>query len=67
MLIISVDYHPSFQQISFMDQETGECGDRELNHIEGQAERSRNRRLGISLSGNRVNQALSHLRSELRA
>jgi transposase len=39
MLIIGVDYHPSFQQISFMDQETGECGDRELNHSEGEAER----------------------------
>ncbi len=39
MIIIGVDYHPSFQQISFMDQETGECGDRELNHSEGDAER----------------------------
>jgi hypothetical protein len=29
MLIIGVDYHPSFQQISFLDQETGECGDRQ--------------------------------------
>ena len=27
MLIIGVDYHPSFQQISFLDQETGECDD----------------------------------------
>src|ERR1700693_6061328 len=39
MLIIGVDYHPSFQQISFLDQETGECGDRQLNHSEGEAER----------------------------
>src|SRR5580700_10872029 len=39
MLIIGVDYHPSFQQISFMDQETGECGDRRLNHSDGEAER----------------------------
>jgi hypothetical protein len=23
MIIIGVDYHPSFQQIAFMDQETG--------------------------------------------
>ena len=30
MIIIGVDYHPSFQQISFMNQETGECGDRRL-------------------------------------
>ena len=39
MLIIGIDYHPSFQQISFLDQETGECGDRQLNHSEGEAER----------------------------
>jgi transposase len=39
MLIIGMDYHPSFQQISFMDQETGECGDRRLNHSDGEAER----------------------------
>ena len=32
MLIIGADYHPSFQQISFVDQGTGECGDRRLNH-----------------------------------
>ncbi len=39
MLIIGVDYHPSFQQISFMDEETGECGERRLNHSDGEAER----------------------------
>jgi len=27
MIIIGVDYHPSFQQIAFMDQETGEYGE----------------------------------------
>ena len=32
MMIIGVDYHPSFQQIAFLDQETGECGERRLNH-----------------------------------
>jgi len=39
MLIIEVDYHPGFQQIAFMDQETGECGERELKHSDGEAER----------------------------
>src|SRR5260370_43723 len=39
MWIIGVDYHPSFQQIAFMDQETGECGERRLNHSDGEAER----------------------------
>jgi len=38
MMIIGVDYHPSFQQIAFMDQETGECGERRLNHSDGEAE-----------------------------
>jgi transposase len=39
MFIIGVDYHPSFQQIAFLDQETGECGERRLNHGEGETER----------------------------
>jgi transposase len=39
MIIIGVDYHPSFQQIAFLDQETGECGDRRLNHSDGEAEK----------------------------
>lgn len=39
MLIICVDYHPSFQQIAFLDPETGECGERRLNHRDGEAEK----------------------------
>jgi transposase len=39
MFIIGVDYHPSFQQIAFWDQETGECGERRLNHRDGEAEK----------------------------
>src|SRR6202163_845100 len=39
MLIIGVDYHPSFQEIAFLNQETGECGERQLNHSEGEAEK----------------------------
>ena len=38
-LLIGVDYHPSFQQIAFLDQETGECGERRLNHSDGEAEK----------------------------
>jgi transposase len=34
MLIIGCDYHPSFQQIAFVDTETGECGERRLQHRE---------------------------------
>jgi transposase len=39
MMIIGVDYHPSFQQIAFCDQDTGEYGERQLNHSSGEAER----------------------------
>src|SRR5436309_15936949 len=39
MFIIGVDYHPSFQQIAFFVEETGECGERQLNHSDGEAER----------------------------
>jgi hypothetical protein len=32
MLIIGCDYHPGVQQIAFMDTETGEFGERRLDH-----------------------------------
>jgi hypothetical protein len=35
MLIIGVDYHPGFQQIAFLNQETGGCGEQRLNHSDG--------------------------------
>src|SRR5499425_3849508 len=38
-MIIGVDYHPSFQQIAFCVEETGEYGGRQLNHNAGEAER----------------------------
>src|SRR5579863_6275061 len=39
MVIIGCDYHPGFQQIAFVDTETGECGERRLTHRE-EAEQS---------------------------
>jgi hypothetical protein len=39
MIIIGVDYHPSFQQIAFLIEETGEIEERRLNHSEGEAEK----------------------------
>jgi hypothetical protein len=39
MLIIGADYHPSFQQIAFFSEETGECGEQRLSHDDGEAER----------------------------
>ena len=34
MMIIGCDYHPGFQQIAFVDTETGECGEHRLPHRE---------------------------------
>jgi transposase len=39
MIIIGCDYHPSFQQIAWVDSETGECGDQRLAHSDGEAEK----------------------------
>ena len=39
MMIIGVDYHPSFQAIAFCVEETCECGEQELSHSDGEAER----------------------------
>lgn len=38
MWIIGCDYHPSFQQIAFVNQATGECDNRRLEHKGGEAE-----------------------------
>jgi transposase len=32
MMIIGCDYHPGFQQIAFVDTETGELQERRLEH-----------------------------------
>src|SRR5271168_4974590 len=39
MIILGVDYHPSDQYIAFLDTETGECGERRLNHGDEEAEK----------------------------
>ena len=39
MIIIGVDYHPSDQYIAFVDTETGEYGERQLNHSDREAEK----------------------------
>ena len=39
MYLIGVDYHPSFQQIAFFVEETGEYGERRLRHEDGEAGR----------------------------
>src|SRR3984957_12943524 len=35
MIIIGCDYHPGFQQIAFVDTETGDYGEQRLGHSEG--------------------------------
>src|SRR5208282_2725295 len=56
MMIIGCDFHPRFQQIAYVDQETGECGERRLSHPE-EAERfyrslaGRSVRLGAEATG----------------
>jgi hypothetical protein len=39
MMLLGVDYHLNFEQIAFFREETGECGEWQLNHSEGKAER----------------------------
>ena len=39
MLIIGCDYHPSWQQICWMETTTGETGEQKLEHMSGEAER----------------------------
>ena len=58
MLIIGCDYHPGFQQIAFVDTETGDCGEQRLEHCEGAekfyrelAAQEKKVRVGIEASG----------------
>jgi hypothetical protein len=37
-MMIGVDYHPSFQEIAFLVEETGENGEQRLNHDGREAE-----------------------------
>ena len=39
MMTIGGDYHPRFQTIAFLMEETGEYGEQELNHSDGEAEK----------------------------
>jgi transposase len=57
MMIIGCDFHPRFQQIAFLDQATGEYGERRLSHPE-EAEQfyrsltGRQVRIGAEATGN---------------
>jgi hypothetical protein len=54
MMIIGCDYHPGFQQIAFVDSETGELQERRLAHRE-EAEKD-----PLSISDMAILQALNH-------
>jgi transposase len=57
MMIIGCDFHPRFQQIAFIEQETGEYGELRLSHME-EAEKfyrslsGRQVRIGAEATGN---------------
>ncbi len=38
-MTIGCDFHPSWEQIAWLDTETGETGERKLVHADGEAER----------------------------
>src|SRR5450755_2884001 len=74
MMIIGCDYHPGFQQIAFVDTETGELQERRLEHREEAEEFYRNLaaqgvsvRLGMEASGHArwFERLFSELRFEL--
>jgi transposase len=57
MMIIGCDFHPRMQQIAYLDEDTGECGERRLSHPQEAAEfyRSwcgRQVRIGVEATGN---------------
>jgi transposase len=39
MVLIGCDYHPSWQQVCWWDQATGETGEKKLEHASGEAEK----------------------------
>ena len=57
MVPIGCDFHPSWQQVSWLDRETGEAGDEKLVHTPGAAEKFYRRfptgaRIGMEATGN---------------
>jgi transposase len=57
MVLIGCDFHPSWQQVSWMDRETGEAGDQKLVHEPGAVEKFYRQfpagtRIGMEATGN---------------
>jgi transposase len=51
MMIIGCDYHPSWQQICWLDTATGETAEQELEHASGEAEKFYRQLSGPALIG----------------
>jgi transposase len=51
MIVIGCDYHPSWQQICWVDTETGETAEKKLEHGSGEAERFYRELAGPALIG----------------
>jgi transposase len=51
MLIIGCDFHPRWQQVAWLDRETGETGGRELVHASGDAQKFYQQLPGPALIG----------------
>src|SRR5437667_12799667 len=57
MVLIGSDFHPSWQQVSWLDGETGETGDQKLVHEAGSVEKFYRQfpagsRIGMEATGN---------------
>ncbi len=57
MILIGCDYHPSWQQVSWMNEATGEGDDRKLDHVPGAVEQFYRQfpapaRIGMESTGN---------------
>ncbi|MBZ5664732.1 MAG: hypothetical protein LAO30_09035 [Acidobacteriia bacterium] len=58
MMIIGCDFHPSWQQVSWLNRETGETGEQKLVHADGQAKSFYEQQaapalIGMEATGNR--------------
>src|SRR5271169_2901914 len=57
MMLIGCDFHPSWQQVCWLDQETGETSEEKLVHASGDAEKFYKKiagpaRIGMEATGN---------------
>jgi len=57
MLIVGCDFHPSWEQVAWLDTETGETGEQQLVHAQGEAQRFYRRLsvpalIGLEATGN---------------